>query len=229
MYRVDHFAPPILTLTFDVLSRTANWHTSYFCPEEHSCQFSFFYASLCRSPYETVTQTNEEMGKICNAAYIAMATWWQWVRCEWCREMFEVQSSAARLLILQCDSGDMHSELIACARYIIINEHNQTMAEDVNSAGIGIVHMLFIVQLPRIAGGCFIGFQVHVCCLWISCSFVSSYISWRVWVFLQFTKILSAWSKLGLRPAVLRYFKFTVADGTHGPLTTSCLWPCELW
>ena len=79
--------------------------------------------------------------------------------------MFEVRSSAARLLVLQCDSGDMHSELIACARYNIINEHTALM-DDVSSASV--VHVLFIVQLPRIAGGCFIGFQVHIRCLSIT-------------------------------------------------------------
>jgi len=71
-----------------------------------------------------------------------------------------VQSSASRLLIVQCDSGDMHPDLIACARYNITNEHNQTtLTDDVSS---GTVHVLFIVQLPRIAGGCFVGFQVHL-------------------------------------------------------------------
>ena len=49
---------------------------------------------------------------------------------ELCRETFELQSSAARLLILQCDSGDMHSDLIACARYNVTNEHNQTGLTD---------------------------------------------------------------------------------------------------
>jgi len=72
--------------------------------------------------------------------------------------MFEAQSGATRLLILQCDSGDMHSDLIACARYNITNEHNQSCLYD--DARCGIVHVLFIVQLPRIAGGCFVGFQV---------------------------------------------------------------------
>ena len=71
--------------------------------------------------------------------------------------MFEVKSDGTRLLILQCDSGDIHSNLIACARYNIINEHNQTTLPDEQNS---VVHVLFIVQLPRIAGGCFVGFQV---------------------------------------------------------------------
>jgi len=80
---------------------------------------------------------------------------------ELCRETFEVQSSSTRLLILQCDSGGMHSDLIACARYNVTNEHNQTGLTD-DGTEAGIVHVLLIVQLPRIAGGCFVGFQVDV-------------------------------------------------------------------
>ena len=79
---------------------------------------------------------------------------------ELCRELFEVQPGSTRLLVLQCDSGDMHSDLVACARYNVINEHSQTTLSDDNSSGI--VHVLFIVQLPRIAGGCFVGFQVDL-------------------------------------------------------------------
>jgi len=77
------------------------------------------------------------------------------------RETFEAQFNETRLLILQCDSGDVHSDLIACARYNVTNEHNQTdLTEDGTETGI--VHVLLIVQLPRIAGGCFIGFQVNL-------------------------------------------------------------------
>jgi len=80
-----------------------------------------------------------------------------------CREMFEVQSDQPRLLILQCDSGDVHSDLIACARYNITNEYNHMCLTDDDVSAVidrSVVHVLFIVQLPRIAGGCFVGFQV---------------------------------------------------------------------
>ena len=86
---------------------------------------------------------------------------------------------ATRLVILQCDSGDMHSDLIACARYNITNEHNQTRLTDDDNTGI--VHVLFIVQLPRIAGGCFVGFQVswdldflQLCLVAVYYSFINS-------------------------------------------------------
>ena len=54
--------------------------------------------------------------------------------------------------MVQCDSGDRNAELIACARFLIADELRQ--AE-------GVHHVLLIVQLPRIAGGCFVGFQVY--------------------------------------------------------------------
>ena len=61
-----------------------------------------------------------------------------------------------RLLLLQCDSGDRHSELIACARHNIENEYNQATRSDQRR------HVVFVIQLPRIAGGCFTGFQVDI-------------------------------------------------------------------
>ena len=82
-----------------------------------------------------------------------------------CRDLFNCKPGITRLLILQCDSGDLHSDLIACARYNIANEYSQLLAVVDNSSIDGSttkVHVLFIVQLPRIAGGCFVGFQVKL-------------------------------------------------------------------
>ena len=67
-----------------------------------------------------------------------------------CREFF--QSRDPSLLLIQCDSGDKNTELIPCARFLIADEIGQ-QAERRH-------HVILIVQLPRIAGGCFIGFQV---------------------------------------------------------------------
>ena len=87
-------------------------------------------------------------------------------RSVYCRETFTVPSGATRLLIIQCDSGDVHADLIACARYNVTNEYSQSPfnIEDINAAGDvqpAVVHVLFIIHLPRIAGGCFVGFQVR--------------------------------------------------------------------
>jgi len=67
--------------------------------------------------------------------------------------------------MLQCDSGDVHADLIACARYNISNEYSQSPMNKREVADSGDeqsahVHIAFIIQLPRIAGGCFVGFQV---------------------------------------------------------------------
>ncbi|KAI0227869.1 hypothetical protein LSAT2_021643 [Lamellibrachia satsuma] len=53
----------------------------------------------------------------------------------------------------QCDRGNQHSERITCARHNIENEYNQTTVSGQRR------HVVFVIQLPRIAGGCFTGFQ----------------------------------------------------------------------
>eukprot|EP00058_Branchiostoma_floridae_P013669 XP_002599157.1 hypothetical protein BRAFLDRAFT_68766 [Branchiostoma floridae] len=55
------------------------------------------------------------------------------------------------VLIVQCDSGHTNSNLIACARYCVQDEQTQV--------GNTTAHLVFIVQLPRLPGGCFVGFQ----------------------------------------------------------------------
>jgi len=65
-----------------------------------------------------------------------------------------------RLLLLQCDAGDMHADLIACARYNIWNEFCQlNSTSELTEEHTGKIHVVLIIQLPRIAGGCFVGFQ----------------------------------------------------------------------
>jgi len=58
-------------------------------------------------------------------------------------------------MIIQCDSGDVNANLIACAQYCVMDEF-----ENVRDAMKNPVHVVFVVQLPRKAGGCFTGFQV---------------------------------------------------------------------
>ena len=78
---------------------------------------------------------------------------WQCCLC-YTRLFVNADSPRERLLLLQCDSGDQHSELVACARHNIENEYNQTAVSD------QLRHVVFVIQLPRVAGGCFTGFQV---------------------------------------------------------------------
>ena len=60
------------------------------------------------------------------------------------------------LLIVQCDSGNINGPLAACARYCVMDEL-QKIRETMRFP----FHVVFIIQLPRIAGGCFTGFQVR--------------------------------------------------------------------
>lgn len=64
-------------------------------------------------------------------------------------------------MVIQCDSGDVNANLIACARYCVMDEFEK-MREELRVP----VHVVFIVQLPR--GAAFTGFQVIVCKI-VSC------------------------------------------------------------
>ncbi|XP_077980160.1 E3 ubiquitin-protein ligase rnf213-alpha-like [Glandiceps talaboti] len=75
------------------------------------------------------------------------------------REFFRDPDMAAeeRLLLVQCDSGDENTNLIACSRYIVQDERAQAIKQ--NKGLWQPAHVVFIIQLPRIAGGCFDGLQ----------------------------------------------------------------------
>ena len=81
-----------------------------------------------------------------------------------------------KILIIQCDCGHLHSNLIACARHKVIDEivvpqsSKETKPDDNKSQSSNgksdkseiksMVHVIFIIQLPRKAGGTnFVGFQ----------------------------------------------------------------------
>ncbi|KAL3881517.1 hypothetical protein ACJMK2_027949 [Sinanodonta woodiana] len=76
------------------------------------------------------------------------------------RYFLESNHDEQLLLVVQCDSGDTNASLVACARYCILDEYQHM--KDRRTAP---CHVVFIIQLPRIAGGCFTGFQ---CGLWHS-------------------------------------------------------------
>ncbi|KAJ7339384.1 hypothetical protein OS493_005779 [Desmophyllum pertusum] len=64
------------------------------------------------------------------------------------------------ILLVQCDSGDDNFNLIAGARHILLEERTNA-PEMLNIPSIEPVHIVLIIQLPRIAGGRrnFVGFQ----------------------------------------------------------------------
>ncbi|XP_052808691.1 E3 ubiquitin-protein ligase rnf213-alpha-like isoform X2 [Mya arenaria] len=70
------------------------------------------------------------------------------------QQHLQTAGTGESLMLIQCDSGDINANLIACARYIVMDEYEKAR-EDIR----GQVHAIFIVQLPRKAGGCFTGFQ----------------------------------------------------------------------
>ena len=66
--------------------------------------------------------------------------------------------------MVQCDAGDINSKLIPCARHLLVEQRTtaeQDFLESVGCAPSSFVHIVLIIQLPRLVGGCptFAGFQ----------------------------------------------------------------------
>ena len=61
---------------------------------------------------------------------------------------------------MQCDSADQNFDLVACSRHLLIEECRE-MEKELDPDSTDLSHILMIVQLSRVAGGCsdFIGVQ----------------------------------------------------------------------
>jgi len=67
------------------------------------------------------------------------------------------------MLVIQCDSGHLNADLIACARYRIYDKRAEASWQNERE---GHTHVLFIIHLPRqLLGSLFVGFQGNP---WIS-------------------------------------------------------------
>lgn len=73
-----------------------------------------------------------------------------------CRAVFKTKSNDPHLMILQCDSGHLDGELIACAKYRIMDEY----IKNEGSQTLAITHVLVIIHLPMQAKlSSFVGFH----------------------------------------------------------------------
>ena len=97
------------------------------------------------------------------------------------REFFDSLGGSEGLLVIQCDSGDQNTNLIACARHLLMEQRNIFIEETKEISEkeewmkyISPIHIVIVVQLPRIGGGCsdFVGFQGKRLC---QCTF------YRIW------------------------------------------------
>ena len=71
-----------------------------------------------------------------------------------------------RLLVIQCDSGHLNGDLIACARYRIYDERVNALNKNKIQNRDGVTHVLFIINLPhQVSSSTFVGFQGNP---WIS-------------------------------------------------------------
>lgn len=63
--------------------------------------------------------------------------------------MFSKSEYAKRLVIIQCESGHLYGDLIACARYRIDDEREKAFRLKAKKEYEGVTHVLCIVHLPR--------------------------------------------------------------------------------
>ena len=68
------------------------------------------------------------------------------------RLFFSDNQEGHKLLVVQCDCGDLNQNLIKCAQYCMQDLRPEDSTQH---------HVVFIVQLPRVAGACFSGFLVR--------------------------------------------------------------------
>ena len=79
--------------------------------------------------------------------------------------MKEGESERPCLLIIQCDSGHINRDLIACARYRIYDKRANALLN--RSKSHHVTHVVFIVHLPvQVVRSTFVGFQGDP---WVSC------------------------------------------------------------
>ena len=94
--------------------------------------------------------------------YCSLLHSWLWITVIWtiiCSLVFQRRAGDDHhsLLVIQCDSGHLNSDLIACARYRIYDKKAEATQQN---EGEGCTHVLFIVYHPRQVGGSsFVGFQ----------------------------------------------------------------------
>lgn len=76
------------------------------------------------------------------------------------RAVFQRKSKEECLIIIQCATGHLYGDLIACARYRVDDEREKAPVE------CGITHVLFVIHLPRqgrvngvTVGSSFVSFQ----------------------------------------------------------------------
>lgn len=74
-----------------------------------------------------------------------------------------INDDIRHLMIIQCEYGHFNQELIACARFTIIDEYDKFMGEfkddDTVVCRMRPFHIVLIIQIPKISGGCLSGFQ----------------------------------------------------------------------
>ena len=69
------------------------------------------------------------------------------------RDFWSTLGGRESLLIVQCDSGEQILDLIACSRHLLIEECKE-MENVLHPDATHCSHIIMIVQVPRVTGGC---------------------------------------------------------------------------
>ena len=79
--------------------------------------------------------------------------------CDRISRFYEFAGIQSRVLVLQCEAGDRMNDTVASVRYLVQEIRQEAYQRREGTFGRGYRHLLLILHVPRVAGGCFVGFQ----------------------------------------------------------------------
>ena len=150
------------------------WWDIYFKEQKHSSLADYLYSQLKRERGSQLIQVTThsrllarenviELDNHINLSTTCISLQQFDTEEQFCSRVSAFYSQADDLnsvLLVLCESGDVNGELVACARYLV-QECRENAFSKREEDGLQPVsrHIVFIIHLPRVAGGCFVGFQ----------------------------------------------------------------------
>ena len=78
------------------------------------------------------------------------------------KEFYKREKFEEGVLLVQCEAGDMNSELVACTRYLVQEERELALShtqKHLPTQKCYLRHLVLVIQLPRVVGDLFKGFK----------------------------------------------------------------------
>ncbi|XP_065826351.1 E3 ubiquitin-protein ligase RNF213-like isoform X2 [Oscarella lobularis] len=155
-------------------TKASVWWDIYFKEQKHSSLADYLYSQLKRERGSQLIQVTThsrllarenviELDNHINLSTTCISLQQFDTEEQFCSRVSAFYSQADDLnsvLLVLCESGDVNGELVACARYLV-QECRENAFSKREEDGLQPVsrHIVFIIHLPRVAGGCFVGFQ----------------------------------------------------------------------